>query len=96
LAGRVLVGVFQLLLASAGFCLIVAWFGVTLVRFYRLIEFDVQVDSNSPAWLGVAGAALFLLAWLWSLVTSLSIVRLSVHPFPSQAPVTPQPSQPEP
>ncbi|MCX6886930.1 MAG: hypothetical protein NTX27_18035 [Verrucomicrobia bacterium] len=68
-------GVFQLLLAVAGFLLIVAWFLTTLFRFYQLMDLHANVPPNSPAWLGLWGAALFLVAWVWSLFTSISIWR---------------------
>ena len=73
MAGRYLAGAGQLLLALIGFGLIMAWFFLLLVQMYH------QIDSDSPpksaAWLGEAGAVIFVASWLWSLVTSVSLLR---------------------
>jgi hypothetical protein len=74
LGRRFVAGVGQLLLAIAGFVLVVGWFiGV-------LHEMAKQLDTGgaqpgSVAWLGEVGGLLFLASWLWALVTSLSLLR---------------------
>jgi len=80
LAGRILVGIGQLLLAIAGFGFIVAWFAITIIRFYRMMELNSEVAGASPIGLGICGAALFIVAWLWSLVTSISLLRHATEP----------------
>jgi hypothetical protein len=70
---RMFAGTCQLALALAGFVMIVAWFVAVLVQFYGQINGDVEPKSS--AWLAEAGAVTFGVAWLWSLVTSLSLVR---------------------
>lgn len=73
MAGRWLAGAGQLLLALAGFVLIMAWFIEEMHQFYGQINGDVPVQpiGNLLMW----GAILFALAWIWSLVTSLSLLR---------------------
>lgn len=75
LAGRWVAGIGQLLLAVAGFVMVVAWFVAVMVQMYR------QINGNSApkpvGWLGEAGAGTFAAAWLWALVTSFSLLRES-------------------
>ncbi|SPE58795.1 conserved hypothetical protein [Verrucomicrobia bacterium] len=73
MAGRRWVGCGQLLLALAGFAMVLGWFALLANNFYQQLMDDAP--PQSPAWLGKAGAVVFGLAWLWSLVTSLSILR---------------------
>ncbi len=73
MAGRRVAGVGQLLLAVAGFCLVLAWFALLAMRVYNALINDVETTPVN--WPGEAGAAFFVVAWLWSLVTSLSILR---------------------
>jgi len=73
LAGRWLVGLGQLLLAVAGFSLVIAWFVLLFVQFCRQME--GAPEPTSVAWLGELGAATFVLAWVWALFTSLSLLR---------------------
>lgn len=75
LAGRWLAGIGQLLLALAGFGLILAWFALLLFRLYQQMEANVSQPPPSVAWIGEAGAAAFVVAWLWALFSSLSILR---------------------
>lgn len=73
LAGRYLAGVGQLLLAVAGFILVVVWFILTTIRMFQQI--DGPARQGSVAWIGELGALIFVAAWLWSLATSLSLLR---------------------
>jgi serine protease Do len=73
MAGRRLAGTGQLLLAIAGFLMILGWFALLGVQTYNQIVNDA--GTQSVASLGEAGAVTFIAAWLWSLVTSLSILR---------------------
>jgi hypothetical protein len=72
-ARRVVVGVFQLILAIAGFCLIVVWM-------FRAVFTEVSEEINGgtatvPGWMWKWGFILFGVAWLWSLVTSIDLWR---------------------
>jgi len=73
LAGRRLAGIGQLLLAVAGFLMVIAWFVLFALQTYH--ELINDAPPKSVAWLGQAGAVTFAAAWLWSLVTSLSVLR---------------------
>ncbi len=63
----------QLLLAVAGFAFYVFWFFNEMNQYYGQITGDVEVRPIS-AFLKV-GITLFAAAWLWSLVTSISLLR---------------------
>ncbi len=73
MAGRLVVGVGQLILAVAGFGFVLGWFVALLRQYYGQITGDVAVTPI--AWLAEIGAGLFLAAWGWSLVTSIGLVR---------------------
>src|SRR5678810_585571 len=73
MARRYVAGSGQLLLALIGAGLVIAWFVSVMSRVYQQVEGDSL--SSSAAWLGEAGAVAFIASWLWSLVTSLSLLR---------------------
>jgi len=73
LARRWIAGSGQLLLAVVGFTLFLTWFVKEMFQYYGQISGDVEVRP-----IGVFlewGLILFGLAWLWSAVTSLSLLR---------------------
>jgi len=74
LGRRFVAGSGQLALATAGFTLIIGWFWQIFSTLYRQIQELPPVPARYP-WLGRAGLALFGAAWLWSLVTSFSLLR---------------------
>jgi hypothetical protein len=88
MAGQWIVGIGQLLLAVAGFVLVIVWFFETLIQLYG--QMDDNVTSHPVAWIGETGAALFIVAWFWSLITSISLVVRAK----SEEPVFPQPIPP--
>ena len=73
MARRVVAGLGQLLLAVVGFLLITYWM---CLLFYREINEAMQkpVALHAPDWLWQIGLLLFGAAWLWSLVTSISLL----------------------
>jgi len=73
MAGRRLAGIGQLLLAVAGFVMVVGWFVLLALEIYD--ELVNGAEPRSVARLGEAGALVFIAAWLWSLVTSISVLR---------------------
>jgi 4a-hydroxytetrahydrobiopterin dehydratase len=75
LARRWLAGIGQLLLAGAGFVLIMVWFGEEMVRYYGEAFSDTPAKHATPLTLLLAGIALFAVSWCWSLVTSFSLLR---------------------
>lgn len=74
MAGRVAAGIGQLVLAVAGFALFVGWFVQVLIQFYGLINSDAEPPSVSWRLLKI-GVLTFIAAWLWALVTSLTLLR---------------------
>ena len=74
MGGRKAAGAGQLCFSVAGFLLITAWLFKT---FYGVVSAEMNgTDSVAPAaiwW--QAGTFFFALAWVWSLVTSISLVR---------------------
>jgi 4a-hydroxytetrahydrobiopterin dehydratase len=75
LARRWIAGIGQLLLAVAGFALILVWFVQLMFQYYGQITGNVAVHPVGN--IGLIGAGLFALAWGWSLVTSFSLLRES-------------------
>ena len=73
MAGRRLAGIGQLLLAVGGFVMVVAWFVLFALQTYE--QLVNGTETKSVARVGEVGALIFLAAWLWSLVTSLSVLR---------------------
>jgi len=73
MAGRFVTGTGQLIMAVAGFIFFLLWFIAVMRQFYGQIEGNVEIKP--VGWLGLAGLGLFAAAWLWSLVTSLSLIR---------------------
>lgn len=92
MAGRLVMGVGQLMLAVAGFGFIVVWFLALLRQYYGQIIGDVPVTPI--AWLGETGAVLFIAAWGWSLVTSISLVREARRNVPTVFAEIPPPLPP--
>ena len=89
MAGRWMAGTGQLLLAVAGFVFVVLWFFKTMIQFSD--EIDGNATPPSAAWLGETGAALFILAWLWSLVTSIGLMMRAKAEAPAGPPTVPPP-----
>ena len=73
MAGRYVAGTGQILVALLGFGLVVAWFVALMAQMYQ--EMDNNMPPKSVAWLGELGGLIFVAAWLWSLITSLSLLR---------------------
>jgi len=73
LARRWIAGGGQLLLAVIGFALFLVWFVKQMTQFYGQISGNVEVRPIG-GFLEV-GLILFAVAWIWSAVTSLSLMR---------------------
>jgi len=73
LAGRRITGVLQMLLSIIGFVCAVIWF-IGLITLYARSD-DFPDLATLPFRLLIAGGILFAIAWLWTLVTSLQILR---------------------
>ena len=90
MAGRWIAGMGQLLLAVAGFVLVVKWFVESMIRLYDQI--DGNASPGPVAGIGEMGALLFILAWLWALVTSVSLMRRAKSEEPPAAQTNPPPA----
>ena len=75
-ARRIVAGTFQLILAVVGFCLIVGWM---LKAIFSVVadEMGGQSSASAPGWMWKWGLIFFGAAWLWSLITSISLWRES-------------------
>ena len=73
LARRFVEGAGQLGIFLVGFVLFVMWFVDMMRQFYGLMFSDAEPQVQR--WTLVAGVALCAFAWLWSLVTSFSLMR---------------------
>ena len=98
LARRVFAGTGQLLLALAGFGLLTGW----MIRlFSRMIreELGETVSVPVPNWMWQWGLGLFIAGWLWTLVTSISLLRQAkadetAGPQPVPPPLAGPPGEP--
>ncbi|MFO1475784.1 MAG: hypothetical protein U1F98_03925 [Verrucomicrobiota bacterium] len=89
LVGRVFVGSAQLLLALAGFLLVLLWFALTLAQAYSLANLGESGPVQSYGRYGLAGLLLFAAAWLWSLATGLRLWLQTAEAPPPVAPAVP-------
>src|ERR1700722_583617 len=71
MARRWIAGAGQLALSVTGFVLVIVWFFKIMAQYYGQITGDVATPP--VAWIGETGGILFAAAWLWSLVTSISL-----------------------
>jgi hypothetical protein len=98
MARRIWPGIGQLLLALAGFVLIVGWIFELCHRVY-LQQLDEAVPPESSGWMWKWGLICFGASWLWSLVTSVSLWRQAksdaqTEPKPIPPRMTDLPGQP--
>jgi len=80
LAGRWLAGTGQLLVFLAGFVLFCAWALNNLTQYYHMMSAGIMSETAPPTDIGWNRMATFSIVlcvagWLWSLVTSLSLLR---------------------
>ena len=72
-SGRRLVGGGQIIVVLTGSGMLLVWLYLELAQYYALMFEDVKPQAFG--WIGVTGGILFGLAWLWSLVTSISLFQ---------------------
>jgi 4a-hydroxytetrahydrobiopterin dehydratase len=72
-AGRWFAGVGQLAFVLIGAATVFVWLYRELAQYYGLM-FD-NVKQQSVGWIGVLGATLMGISWLWALVTSINYHR---------------------
>jgi hypothetical protein len=88
MAGRWIAGIGQLALAVAGFVMVVVWFFEIMIQYYGQVTGDVAM--RPVGWIGEGGAILFIAAWFWALVTSVSLLRQ----VKADEPTEPKPAPP--
>ena len=81
MGGKIIPGLGQLFLALAGFGLFILGFIRLMKNYYNVLTEEVQTASPQSK-LFIAGIMLFAAAWLWSLLTSLSLMREAKIPEP--------------
>jgi 4a-hydroxytetrahydrobiopterin dehydratase len=74
LCGRWFAGTGQILLSVAGFALVLFWFFKEMIPYYGMMFSDAPPKLTGLKMLA-EGGILFGIAWLWSAVTSLSLMR---------------------
>jgi 4a-hydroxytetrahydrobiopterin dehydratase len=72
---RWLEGIGQLLISVAGFILVMAWFFREISGYLSQGFGDAPTSQAPGPGMLALGSGLFLLAWLWSAVTSLSLIK---------------------
>lgn len=75
LAGRWFAGLGQLLLSVAGFGLLTVWFVQMMLGYYGQMFGDGSAHPQPTNQNLLLGAALFAAGWIWSLFTSLRLMR---------------------
>ncbi len=73
LARRFVAGAGQLGVFLVGFVLFTLWFIEEMRQFYGMMFSDAEPHVRH--WLAFAGVGICAFAWLWSLVTSISLLR---------------------
>jgi hypothetical protein len=84
MAGHWVSGTLQVIFAVIGFGFVLAWFIALMSQTYG--QFNGDTPAGSVAWLGETGAIIFAAAWLWSLITSLSLLREASKNEPQMPP----------
>ena len=75
LAGRWVAGVLQLVVFLAGFVLFCVWAVRNLVQYYQMMFNDAPKAPPGSGVLALTGMGICVLAWIWSLQTSYSLLR---------------------
>jgi hypothetical protein len=75
LAGRIIAGLCQMALAGVGFVLLMVWFVRVMIRYYGLMFGQGSDSDHISFFMAIVGAALFIISWMWALITSLALVR---------------------
>lgn len=77
LAGRWVEGVLQLLLFLAGFVLFCGWAYRNLAQYYQMMFNAAPISAPGGIGLALSSGGICALAWVWSLMTSFSLLRES-------------------
>jgi 4a-hydroxytetrahydrobiopterin dehydratase len=77
LAGRWVEGVLQLLVFLAGFVLFCVWAFRNLAQYYQMMFNNAPKTAPGGGGMFLSGIGICALAWVWSLLTSFSLLRAS-------------------
>lgn len=83
MGGRIAAGIGQLLLAFLGAGLVIYWVFKTFAEEFNLP--DMETPISYAKW-GLSGALFFIASWLWSLLTSISMMRQAKEQEPGNPP----------
>ena len=85
MGGRILAGLGQLLIFLVGFAFIGLWFYCTMKQYYSLMDFSADDTRAKVSYIHyfLAGFLFAAASWLWSLLTSLSLMRQAKTPEPT-------------
>ncbi len=75
MASRWLEGAGQMVIFLAGFGLFCFWFLETMANYYRVAVSENPPPVGNYGRFAIAGVVLCVIAWLWSLATSVSLMR---------------------
>ena len=90
MAGRIVAGTIQLLLALVGFGMVIWWMVSTTGEMLHAINEQPSETANYP-WMGKIGFLIFGISWGLSWITSLSLLRDAPREEPAIPPVIPPP-----
>ena len=94
IAKRTIVGTGQLILALAGFFMLMGWM---FKYFWGMAQTQIgESASQKPyGWMGKWGLICFGASWVWALVTSISLLRQARSELAGQQQVPPPPIAPK-
>ena len=94
IAKRTFVGTGQLILALAGFFMLMGWM---FKYFWGMAQTQIgESASQKPyGWMGKWGLIFFGASWVWALVTSISLLRQARSELVGQQQVPPPPIAPQ-
>lgn len=75
MGGRFIPGLGQLLLFVLGFLLFLFWFLRTMHNYYSLLSGEIENPGPSYTRFLISGLLFCAASWLWSLLTSISLLR---------------------
>jgi hypothetical protein len=85
MGGRILAGLGQLFIFLIGFGFVCIWFYRMMKSYYSLSDFSAESAPDHPLYLHyfLAGFLFAGASWLWSLLTSIQMVRQAKTPEPA-------------
>jgi hypothetical protein len=83
MGGRHVTGLMQAAMMIVGFCSVIGWGLMQISAVYKF-AFDARATevAQPPAWLGIGGLALCVVAWFWALFSSFRILNESRRNHP--------------